>query len=131
MSRVAPTLVEHGSYAYPWLGISGASLSLDLIEAMNLDVMQRGALVVTVAADGPAAKAGLRGASGRTTVAGQELPLGGDLITAIDGSAVQHMDDLIAYLVKETQPGDTVTLTVLRDGEELSLPVTLGERPPA
>ena len=44
--------------------------------------------------------------------------MGGDVITAIDDQAMGGMDDLISYLVKETRPGDEVTLTILRDGKE-------------
>ena len=62
-------------------------------------------------------------------VRGVELPVGGDIITAINGSPVKDFNDLIAQLTRSWNVGDTVTLTVWRDGQSLDLPVTLAERP--
>jgi S1-C subfamily serine protease len=56
--------------------------------------------------------------------------VGGDVIVAIEGAPIRDMDDLIAYLVSKTRPGDRVTLEVLRDGNsQETLEVTLGKRP--
>jgi S1-C subfamily serine protease len=55
--------------------------------------------------------------------------VGGDVIIAIDGQPVHTMDDLIVYLVEQTRPGQRTEVTVLRDGEEKMLDVTLGSRP--
>ncbi len=129
VKQVVPELIESGHYTYPWLGISGSNLSLDIIEAMELDVQQRGALVIEVMEASPAARAGLLGSREKFEVAGQELVAGGDIIVAIESTPVGEMNDLIVYLVKHTRPEDTVTLTVLRDNEEFSLPVTLKPRP--
>jgi S1-C subfamily serine protease len=85
--------------------------------------------VLEVVGDSPADAAGLQGSSEPVTIDGNDLFIGGDVITAIEGDPIEGMDDLIVYLVKETRPGDTVTMTVLRDGEERSIEVTLGERP--
>ncbi len=127
--RVVPALIEDGEYAYPWLGISGQTLRPQIAEAMNLEADQRGALVSAVASNGPGAKAGLRGGSREAQVEGISIPMGGDLIVAIDNQNVAGMDDLIAYLVDSTSPGDTVSLTILRDGKERTLQITLGTRP--
>ena len=62
---------------------------------------------------------------------GATLRAGGDIITAIDGYSLRNFDDLIAYLVRETEVGQTVMMTIVRDGEELDIPITLGERPDA
>ena len=59
---------------------------------------------------------------------GVPVMAGGDIIIAIDGDRVDDYADFIAYLVRETMVGQTITLTVVRDGEELEVPVTLGER---
>ena len=77
----------------------------------------------------PAARAGLHGSQEQSKVAGQELFSGGDIIIAIENNTVSEMNDLIVYLVKHNRPEDTITLTVLRDKEEISLPVTLKPRP--
>jgi S1-C subfamily serine protease len=129
VKQIVPRLIESGSYTYPWLGISGRNLSLDIIEAMNLNPLQRGALVIEVIDGSPAARAGLHGSQEQSKVAGQELFSGGDIIIAIENNTVSEMNDLIVYLVKHNRPEDTITLTVLRDTEEISLPVTLKPRP--
>ena len=90
-----------------------------LIEAFDLPNNIQGVPVNRVQPDGPASQAGLR-SLGRTSV---------DIITAIDGVPVADFDEMIAYLGIHTSPGDTVTLTVYRDGDILELPVTLSERP--
>ncbi len=127
--QVAPELISSGSFEYPYLGISGTSLTLDLIEAMGLDITQRGALVAQVLDNGPASQAGVRGSDEILNIGGGQLAVGGDLITAINGDPISDMDDLIAYLVEATRPGDVATLTVLRTGTFLEIPVTLGVRP--
>ena len=81
--------------------------------------------MIEVPDDGPADKAGLRASGETITLDGAEVPIGGDVIIAVDGQPVQAMDDIIVYLVKETRPGDQITLTVLRDGEERQIQVTL------
>lgn len=127
--QVIPMLIENGSYVYPWLGISGTNLSLDLIEAMGFDVRQRGALVIEVVDQSPAAEADLHGSEESIEITGQELRVGGDLIVAINDHPVTSMDDLIVYLVKNTRSGDEIILTVLRGGEEIMLHVILSPRP--
>ena len=77
--------------------------------------------VTFVTEDSPADRAGLRAAGSDN--------LGGDLIIAIDGQDVNEFNDLISYLVFETEVGQTIMLTVIRDGETIELPLTLGERP--
>jgi 2-alkenal reductase len=129
VQKVIPALIEEGSYVHPWLGISGGSLNPDLAQAMDLDVDQRGALVVDVVPGGPADEADLRGSDRAVTVDGEELRVGGDVIVAIDGQIVESFDDLVTYLVRSTEAGQTVTLLVLRDGRERQVDVTLGERP--
>lgn len=128
VKRVVPTLIADGRYAYPWLGISGSDLSLDLVEAMELPVT-RGAIVMSVTPDSPADKAGLRGSSETIERAGSELQIGGDVIVGIDSEPVRKFDDLLVYILRETEVGQEVTLTIIRDGREQSLKVKLGERP--
>ena len=129
--RVVPALIEDGRYAYPWMGISGQTLRPQVAEAMDLASDQRGALVSAISASGPAAKAGLRGGSTEVQIEGIAVPVGGDVIIAIEGQSVESMDDLIAYLVDSTSPGDEVSLTILRGGNERTIQLTLGTRPAA
>jgi serine protease Do len=129
VQKVVPVLIEKGRYAHPWLGISGTSLDPDLAQAMKLKADQHGALVVDVTPDGPADKAGLRGGDQSITVDGEERRVGGDVIVAMNGQPIENFDDLVTYLVHSTEVGEKVTLTVLRDGREQQMEVTLGERP--
>jgi serine protease Do len=129
VSKVVPSLIQTGKYDHPYLGISGGTLTPDIVKAMNLHVGQRGVLVVTVAEGGPAATAGLFPSQDTTTIDGQEVPIGGDVITAINGQTINKMDDLIAYLNDETEVGKSVKLTVLREGKETEIDVTLAARP--
>jgi serine protease Do len=129
VSKVVPALIQTGKYEHPYLGISGGNLTPDIVTAMKLHVGQRGVLVVTVAQDGPSAKAGLLPSQDTTTIDGQQVPIGGDVITAINGQAINKMDDLIAYLNDETIVGQSVKLTVLRAGKETEIDVTLAARP--
>ena len=127
--RVVPALIEKGSFEHPYLGISGMSLTPDLAKAMNLDEGQRGALVEEIVPGGPAEKAGLQGSQNAVEITGQSVNVGGDVITAIDGQPVKEMDDIIAYLGSQTTVGQKVTLTLLRNGKETSVDVTLEARP--
>lgn len=127
VKRVVPSLIGTGSYADPWLGIQGTSITSQLTEALGLPVEQ-GVLVQTVVQGGPAAKAGLRGGNQQVSFEGALLATDGDIIVAIDGVSVQDMDDLVVYLADKSV-GQRVTLTVLRDGAKRSVKVTLGERP--
>jgi 2-alkenal reductase len=131
VKNVVPALIQDGKFVHTWLGISGTSLVPDLDKAMNLDPGQRGALVSEVLPNSPAEKAGLRGSNEQVTIDGQTAMVGGDVITAIDNQAVIEMDDLIAYLARSTSVGQKVTLTILRDGKQDKLDVTLAARPSA
>lgn len=127
VKRIVPYLIRDGSYEYPYLGISSdPDLSLAEIEALGLNTYV-GAYVTNVTPGGPADNAGIRGGAQPTAI--ELLLAGGDIITAIDGQPVNTFDDLLSYLTTNKSPGDTVVLTVLRDGESMDITVTLGKRP--
>lgn len=129
VQKVVPALIETGHYEHPWLGVSGVSLSPDLAKAMDLEPGQRGALIVDVVPGSPADKSGLYGSDRNVTIEGETARVGGDIVTAIEGQPVKSFDDLVTYLARSTEIGQTVTLTVLRHGEEDSVKVTLTARP--
>ena len=129
VKKVIPALIEQGYYEHPWLGISATSLTPKLAEAMGLESNQRGALVVDVLPDSPADKADLQGSDQQVEIYGQEVRVGGDVIIAINDQPVKSVDDLITYLARYSEVGDEVTLTVLRDGKEETVTVTLEARP--
>ena len=118
VKKVVPKIISDGEYIYPYMGIRMLSLDLELQEQLSLP-QTSGAYVTEVTADSPAEDADLIGENGP----------GGDLIVAVDGHPVVTSDDLIAYLVFETEVGQTIELTVLRDGEEVELSLLLGARP--
>ncbi len=128
VKQVVPVLITQGHYEHPWLGIEGTTLTRELVDAANLPV-KHGALVVKVMQGSPAEKAGLRGSDRQVKIHGQSVPVGGDIITAIDDQPVRRMEDLIGYLYRKTQVGQTVTLTIVRDGQTKKVRVTLAARP--
>ncbi|MCX6057301.1 MAG: trypsin-like peptidase domain-containing protein [Chloroflexi bacterium] len=127
VKRVAPVLITAGKYDYPFLGISSMdSLSLEMIKELGLNTFT-GAYVTDVVAGGPADKAGIIASSKPTNIPG--LLGGGDLIIAIDGHAVRTFDEMLAYLITNKGPGDTVVLQVLRGNEKVDITLTLDKRP--
>jgi 2-alkenal reductase len=130
VKRVSQALIQDGRVSYSYLGISGTDMNLYMIEAMGLPNNASGVVVNQVTANGPAAQAGLRNASNVREVDGAQVPTSVDIITAVNGTPVTNMESLISYLGINTQPGDVVTLTVVRDGsQQVQLPVTLSGRP--
>jgi S1-C subfamily serine protease len=133
VARVVPQLIANGYYAHPWLGADMMPLSssvLKILQEVRVDVpVDSGLLVLDVAAGGPADQAGMQGGSQWVRVGRYQLPVGGDIITAIDGRPTTDLEALTVYLETGTAIGDTVDLTVLRDGVEMVIPVTLGEGP--
>jgi len=129
VQQVVPQLIADGQVEHPWIGISGREMNRTLAEAMNLDSNQRGVLVVEVVPDGPSAKAGLQGSNSEVTIDGFPVAIGGDIIVGIDGQPVVEFDNLLSHIVQKTAVGDTITLTVLRNGEQMEIPVTLEARP--
>ena len=129
VSKVVPDLIQNGKYEHPYLGVTIVSVTPDLAKAMNLTATQRGALVEAIQPGSPADQAGLRGSSKQVSINGQDAQVGGDIITAIDGSAVKSNEDVIAYLADQTSVGQKVTLNILRDGQAQSVQVTLQARP--
>jgi len=122
VKTVIAQLRDGGTVRYPWLGIAGGTLSPDMAEEMGLDRDTRGVIISQVTDGGPAAGAGLRGGN-------PETGLGGDVITGVDGQLVDEFDDLLGYIVQNATVGQTIELTVLRDGQTEIIRVTLGERP--
>jgi 2-alkenal reductase len=121
---VASQLIDNGSIEHPWLGISGSELSAGLAENLGLDGDVRGIAIGDVIAGGPADDAGLRAADQATGQAG-------DVIVGIDDQDIQSFDDLLGFIVSRTKVGQEVEMRILRDGDVITVPVTLGARPAA
>jgi len=128
VKRVVPYLIETGKYDYPYMGISSSSTDLTLTEWKALGTTQTsGAYVMNVTPGGPAEQAGLRGGTQPTSVNG--LYSGGDIIVAVDGQPVLVYGDVISYIFLHKSPGEKIILTVIRNGEQKEVTLTLGKRP--
>jgi len=125
--QVASQIIDGGSVEHAYLGIEGADLNSEIADALNLDV-DEGALVQKVTPGGPADAAGLEGGDATVSENGQKVRAGGDVIVAADGQPITGMDDLIS-VINSKQPGDTITLEVIRDGAKQQIDVKLGDRP--
>ena len=91
--------------------------------------VRRGILVSDLVAGGPAEKSGLRGIRTQGTGTARTIAELGDIIIALNGAQVKDSNDLISRLSATTRPGDTVTLTIIREGKQTEIKVKLGERP--
>ena len=128
VQRVKDQIINSGEVSYSYLGISGQDMNLYFLDALGLPSGTRGIVVLDVSNSSPAAQAGLRNPANPVQIDGAQVPRTVDVITAIDGVSLVNMADLIGYLALETSPGQTVSMTVLRDGQTLNLPITLGAR---
>jgi S1-C subfamily serine protease len=120
-------LRDDGKVEYAFLGVTSESLYPQLAEHLGLDT-KSGALITDVVNGSPADDAGLTGSTGETTFQLQHVKTGGDVVTAVDGKPVLQNNDL-SELIAQHKPGDTVTLDILRDGQQMTVDVTLGSRP--
>jgi S1-C subfamily serine protease len=122
--RVAEALITKGHVSHPTLGAEGRAIWPGLAQALGLSVDQ-GILIERVDPGGPAAQAGLRGGDKIVLAGLQQLRIGGDIVVAIDGKPVTSQMDLNLLLNREG-PGDTVTITVVRNGKKINIAVKLG-----
>jgi S1-C subfamily serine protease len=123
--RVADDLITQGRVRRATLGVEGRALWPGLAEALNLSV-ETGILVERVVPGGPAAQAGIRGGNKSVLAGLQELRIGGDVLVAVNGKPISTQMDL-NLLLNRAKPGDTFTLTIIRDGKKMDIPVKLGE----
>jgi 2-alkenal reductase len=128
VQQIAPALIRDGFYEHPWIGISMTGIDSLLAEQFDLPV-DEGVLVLRVMSNSPADEAGLQPGDEVVMRNGEELAIDGDIITAIDDTPVRDSDDIIGYLQLNTAVGDQLTLTVVRDGEMINVPLTLEARP--
>jgi S1-C subfamily serine protease len=125
VEEIAGRLIRGGSVEHAYLGVSSQTIDASAADALDIP---RGAMVTEVRAGTPAARANLRGATGQRTVQGEIYPTGGDVITEVNGQPVDGADAL-RRAIDSRRPGDSVRLTVDRDGDTRTVEVTLGTRP--
>ncbi len=125
-AQIVPSPDEASGRA--WLGIIGLPLTPEIAEEMALSAEQEGVLVVEVQPESPAEQAGLIGSETPVTINGEGIFIGGDVIVRADGNEVATIQELAAYL-QEVGSGEQVSLTILRDGTQITVDVVLGEQP--
>jgi S1-C subfamily serine protease len=127
VKRSLDQLRANGTVKYAYIGVSTQSLYPQLADRLELP-SESGALVARVVPGGPADEAGIQGSDQEIRFQAQEVSAGGDVIVAIDGHKILSEADL-PELIASYEPGDSVTLQIIRDGETQEVDVTLGERP--
>jgi putative serine protease PepD len=125
VAEIVPQIVSSGSVEHAYLGVAVASLPQSVADELGVPA---GVMVTEVRQGTPAAEAGLRAATGSATVDGQSYPTGGDVITAVDGTAVADGAGLQSA-IDAKRPGDSVEITYTRDGSSTTVQVSLGTRP--
>ncbi len=111
-----------------WLGVTGMDMSDEIAAAMNLNKTPQGVLIEQISAGSPADEAGLRGSYKPLDVNGEQILVGGDIITAVDNTPINGINQL-SSAIGTYQSGDELTLSILRDGKEMKVSVTLAEKP--
>lgn len=129
VQRVVKGLIADGKYEHPWLGITGQSLNFEIAERMDLG-RSAGAFITEVISGSPADIAGLRSGAREVVLEnGLDTKIGGDIIISIDDEEVRSFDDIISYLSRRGEVGETISLVYIRDGEERTTELTIQARP--
>jgi S1-C subfamily serine protease len=127
VKTVVAQLIKNGKVEHAAIGILAQDLTSDLAKTFRLPV-KSGVLVETVQPGSGAAKAGIKAGTEDVTVAGESYKLGGDIVVAADGVPVRDLAGL-RDIVSAKKPGDTITLTIYRGDQKLTVDVKLGRRP--
>ncbi len=128
--REISSLVNTGTYTqHSYLGIGSADMTYDIASQTRASVTY-GVLLQQVVSGGPAANAGLKAGNTQATIDGTTVVVGGDIIVAMNGTRIVNSDALSTYLESKTLPGQTITVTIMRNGQSIDVNVVLGTRPP-
>jgi S1-C subfamily serine protease len=129
IKRMLPDLLSVGRYRHPWLGVQSAyNITPGLAEVLKLPT-GAGLLLVQLYATSPLAGAGVLGAQRQDIIGNQRVYTGGDILIAADGQAITNLDQLESLLEKNYRVGDSVTLTIIRQGQTQAVTVELVEEP--
>jgi S1-C subfamily serine protease len=125
--QIVAELLKDGHVQRPWLGVETWSIPDEVAEALKFPVHQ-GALVVKLAENSPADLGGVHGPD-RTALYGfQQLPIGGDLIVAVDDKPITEREEVIRA-IDHHKVGDTMKLTIYRSTKKMDLNIKLEARP--
>ena len=125
IKQVVPSLIKDGHYVHPSLGVQVAELGTEV--SISDNSIDHGLLIVQMDAGGPAEQAGLQAAT-VTVRRGRYVVTGGDIITAVGGKPVSSRNDLLLVLEENFHPGDSVDITLVRDGKTITQTVTIGSQ---
>jgi S1-C subfamily serine protease len=129
VKRSLDQLRANGEVTYAYIGVTTQDLYPQLADRLGLDV-ESGALISRVIPDGPADDAGIQGGDETIDFQGRSVRAGGDVVTAVNDQEITSSQDL-PRIISLLDPGEKVTVDVIRDGESQQVDVTLGERPGA
>ncbi len=124
VTKIIPVLIKEGNYSHPWLGITGGTLSNDIVKREDLDKNVKGIIVDSVIKSSPADKAGING----SIINQYREKHGGDVITAADGKPIIKIEDLVSYLETSKSVNDNITLTIIRDKISVNKTIHLEDR---
>ncbi|MGZ0745808.1 S1C family serine protease [Haloparvum sp. AD34] len=127
IERVAPALVEDGSYEHSYMGVG--ILEVDPLLAAANDLAEARGVYIASVVDGGPSDGVLQGSDGTTTVDGTSVPTGGDVVVGFEDTEIRTQGELSRYLALETSPGDVIDVAVVRDGERQTVELELGSRP--
>jgi S1-C subfamily serine protease len=128
--RSMQQLLATGTVRYAYVGIKTEDLTASIARHFGY-AATRGALVDSVVPGSGAAKAGIEAGTRTAAYNGLGVRVGGDAIVAIDGIPVQNAEDVVRIVASSLEPGETARFTVVRGQARRTVPVVLGERPPA
>jgi S1-C subfamily serine protease len=122
LSRIVPTLIATGNYTHPYLGLAlDTSPSAIAEDYESVPANLKGVFVNTIEKGGPADKAGIHGSN----LDQYYKRHGGDIIVAIDGHNITKAEDFMSYIDGHKTAGNSVNLTIYRDGKMLNLTANL------
>ncbi|NOJ28652.1 MAG: trypsin [Nitrososphaeraceae archaeon] len=125
VTKIIPILIKDGNYSHPWLGITGSTVSNDIVKREGLDKKVKGIIVDSIIKSSPADKAGING----TIINQYREKHGGDVVIAMDGKQIIKIEDLISYLETDKSVNDNITLSIIRDSNLINKTIQLEERP--
>ncbi len=128
VKKVVQSIISSGKYLHPYLGVVGMDITPQLAKIFGLKE-SKGFLITDITPGSPAAKSGAL-QKGTTTYnqRGEIIDSDGDIIVAIDDKEVRKIDDILTYLEREKEVGDTVTLKILRNNQIENAKIVLGPR---
>jgi S1-C subfamily serine protease len=128
VKRGVPEIINQGEAQHPWIGVRGRDMNGRVAEAMNTSVTT-GFLVMEVNPNSPASRSELQGGNETVIIDGTQYTIGGDILVAMNGQEMRDIEDIKSFLAQKVEVGEEIDVTVIRDGERITLPLTLVDRP--